>query len=252
MESIEAEKAKKKASKDVSEVKEKRKKEKKPKAISAVEGAVKDASTVEEKKSTKQKKEVNKEAKPDKKEKKEKKSKDITTPDEPVTGKDSKPPKRKRDTKDDSSTSKKKSKKTASDTLPEELEIDISAPNPPSKKALRLQKKGKPVPKLPSTSLPPTTLVAAANTDTTHPDRQKLVKEIPRAEWSVWIGNLSYKSDVKGLRGWLVRGDKRVTDKDITRINLPLNADGQSKGCLLFPAHLQPFLADLGLRMWIS
>jgi hypothetical protein len=115
--------------------------------------------------------------------------------------------------------------------LPEELEIDISAPNPPSKKALRLQKKGKPIPKLPSTSRPPTELTpATTNPDAIHPDRQKLVKEIPHAEWSVWIGNLSYKSDVKGLRGWLVRGDKRVTDKDITRINLPLNADGQSKG----------------------
>lgn len=242
----------KKTSKDASEVKEKKKKEKKSKEISALEGEVMDASTVEEKKSTKQKKEVNKEAKPDKK-KKEKKSKQITNPDELVTGKDFKAPKRKRDSKDDSSKSKKKSKKTAlaAGTLPEELEIDISAPNPPSKKALRLQKKGKPVPKLPSTSLPPTTLVAAADTDTTHPDRQKLVKEIPRAEWSVWIGNLSYKSDVKGLRGWLVRGDKRVTDKDITRINLPLNADAQSKGYLLFSAHSQPFLADVGLRMWI-
>jgi len=88
-----------------------------------------------------------------------------------------------------------------------------------------LRKKGKPIPPLPSTSQPPT-----PSAGDIHPPRKDLVKEIPRAEFSVWIGNLSYKSDVKGLRGWLVRGDKRITDKEITRIHLPLNADEQSKG----------------------
>ena len=136
--------------------------------------------------------------------------------------------------RDEESTSKPK-KKSKSETEPtveaEELEIDLKAPTPPSKKALRLQKKGKPVPKLPSTSRPPTTLAPEESTeDNVHPERKKLLKEIPRAEWSVWIGNLAYKSDVKALRGWLVRSDKRVTDKEITRINLPLNADGQPKG----------------------
>jgi hypothetical protein len=241
MQSPEMEKAKKKAAKYDSEVTKKKKKktknENKSNETLAVEGKVKKPATVEEKNQETQKNQVNKEDKPaaatEKKEKKEKKPKDTTTlSTRPPAQKDSKVKKRKRDTtKDDSSKTKKKSKKTSSQTLPEELEIDISAPNPPSKKALRLQKKGKPIPKLPSTSRPPTTLTpATTNPDAIHPDRQKLVKEIPHAEWSVWIGNLSYKSDVKGLRGWLVRGDKRVTDKDITRMNLPLNADGQSKG----------------------
>ena len=140
------------------------------------------------------------------------------------------PKKRKRDvTTDDTEKKKKKSKKDdKSKPEPKELEIDITAPTPPSKKALRLQKKGKVIPSLPSTSQPPPSTTTAE--DTTHPDRKTLVKEIPRAEFSVWIGNLSYKSEVKALRGWLVRGDNRVRDKDITRVNLPLNADGQSKG----------------------
>jgi hypothetical protein len=168
-----------------------------------------------------------------KKEKKKKKSKDITSPSIDVPNTDDKKKKRKREatTGEPDKKKKKKSKKDIKSEL-EELEIDITAPTPPSKKALRLQKKGKPVPKLPSTSQPPTSLTptSTAADDTTHPDRKKLVKEIPQAEFSVWIGNLSYKSDVKGLRGWLVRGDKRITDKHITRMNLPLNADGQSKG----------------------
>lgn len=120
----------------------------------------------------------------------------------------------------------------------DELEIDILAPTPPSKKALRQQKKGK------VTSI--TDKSPNEPIDTTHPDRKNLVKEIPRAEYSVWIGNLSYASDVKALRGWLVRGNNRVSDKEITRINLPLNADGQSKG---FPR--ASGRADVDLRMWI-
>jgi hypothetical protein len=112
----------------------------------------------------------------------------------------------------------------------QELEIDISAPTPPSKKALRQQKKSKisPTESLLSAKTAPTHEPAG---DTTHPDRQSLLKKgPPRADYSVWIGNLSYTTEVKSLRGWLVRGDSRVTDKQITRINLPLNADGQSKG----------------------
>lgn len=139
--------------------------------------------------------------------------------------------KRKRDsTKEDSRKSKKKQKKESKTKEgQEELEIDINAPNPLSKKALRLQKKGKPV--LTASQQPnPKQSTPATNIDTTHPDRNKLLKARLEAEFSVWIGNLSYKSDVKALRGWLVRGDKRITDKEMTRINLPLNANGRSKG----------------------
>ena len=159
-------------------------------------------------------------------------------PEEPVN-------KRKRDsTKDDSRKSKKKQKKESkTKDGQEELEIDINAPNPLSKKGLRLQKKGKPVSNI---SQPRTNQSTPASIDTTHPDRNKLLKGKSEAEFSVWIGNLSYKSDVKALRGWLVRGDKRVTDKEMTRINLPLNANGRSKG-------LEKDLIGLilGLRMLI-
>lgn len=171
--------------------------------------------------------------------KKKKKKKKTLSEENTVTSRDSpqsdikKEKKRKREVAESNSVPTKKSKKENKvKNEPEELEIDISAPTPPSKKALRLQKKGKPVPPLPSTSQPPTNIASKTPVDeqNVHPDRKKLVKEEPRAEWSVWIGNLAYKSDVRSLRGWLVRGDQRVTDKEITRIHLPLNADGQSKG----------------------
>ena len=194
---------------------------------------------MEDVKPAKRKKDPSKEksTKKDKKEKKSKKRKlsepppSIEIPDASLPSE--KPKKRKRDSKEEPTKTPKKLKKEKSKkSEPEELEIDITAPNPPSKKALRLQKKGKPIPPLPSTSQPPTTLTTTPATpdDTTHPSRRNLVKEIPRAEFSVWIGNLSYQSDVKALRDWLVRGDKRVKDKDITRLNLPLNAQGLSKG----------------------
>ena len=195
-------------------------------------------SMMEDVKPAKRKKDPSKE-KSSKKDKKSKKLKlsepppSIEIPDASLPSE--KPKKRKRDSKDESTKTPKKLKKEKSTkSEPEELEIDITAPNPPSKKALRLLKKGKPIPPLPSTSQPPTTLTTTpatpATPDTTHPSRRNLVKEIPHAEFSVWIGNLSYQSDVKALRGWLVRGDNRVKDKDITRLNLPLNAQGLSKG----------------------
>jgi hypothetical protein len=110
---------------------------------------------------------------------------------------------------------KKRKRETVTEVPSPELEIDISLPTPPSKKALRQQKK------VSTTDTP----------DTTHPDRRSLLKKLPaRAEHCVWIGNLAYTTDVKSLRGFLVRGPDRVSDREITRINLPLNADGQSKG----------------------
>lgn len=140
--------------------------------------------------------------------------------------------KRKREPASDDGDRKQKTQKKKAKTKirSQEIEIDITAPAPPSKKALRLQKKGKPI--QPQTSVQPSPILqpTATKIDTTHPDRKKFVKETPRAEFSVWIGNLPYKLDIKALRGWLVQGDKRVTDKEITRMNLPLNADGQSKG----------------------
>ena len=199
-------------------------------------------------------KKKNKELSKDKTEVKEKKSKkskivkgvsavkDATANDDEPKPKKSK----KRSRQDDEKSVKKTKKRKTTEEPAAELEIDITAPNPPSKKALRLQKKGKPVPPLPSTSQPPTT--EPHPVDTTHPDRKKLVKEIVRADFGVWIGNMSYKSDVKALRDWLVRGEKRIADKEITRINVPLNADGQSKG---YGSVIDVRLI-LDLLMWIS
>jgi hypothetical protein len=191
---------------------------------------------MDDSKPSKHKKKSSKDTSFIKKEKKHKRKPQEDTPTVDTLNTPEKPAKRKRESTNEEPSKKKKKNKTkdsvitpSSHSAPSELEIDVSAPTPPSKKALRAQKKGKPIPPLPSTSQPP-----PPSAGDIHPSRKDLVKEIPRAEFSVWIGNLSYKSDVKGLRGWLVRGDKRITDKEITRIHLPLNADEQSKGYCLW------------------
>jgi hypothetical protein len=131
--------------------------------------------------------------------------------------------------KKDKKEKSKKSKKEK-ESKPPELEIDVNLPAPPSKKALRLQKKGKPVPPVAETSQPPTSNEPKVD-DSVHPDRKNLIKkEPPRAEFCVWIGNLAYSTDVDGLRTWLTHGLAKVDDDEITRVNLPVNATGQSKG----------------------
>ena len=139
--------------------------------------------------------------------------------------------KRKRDITGGDSTnenSKKKKKKEKEKYKKEkrssELEIDITAPEPLSKKALRLQKKNRIAP--PSSSKYPSDSVE----DTANPGNRTLVKEVKGAEFSVWVGNLSYETDSNGLTAWLCQGDMAITKADITRMNIPKTADGHSRG----------------------
>jgi len=144
------------------------------------------------------------------------------------------PPKKHKSEKKEKTGKKDKSKeakKTKAIKEPEELEIDVNLPAPPSKKALRLQKKGKPLASVTDTAKSLTTDETLMAEDSVHPDRKSLIKrEPPRAEFCVWIGNLSYSTDVKALRTWLNHGLAKVEDDEITRVNLPVNATGQSKG----------------------
>jgi len=177
---------------------------------------------------------------------KKKKRKDVKAVEEKTAHSqppDTKPKKRKRETQDVTETTpkkpkseknhkKEKSKKGEQTNDAKELEIDVSLPAPPSKKVLRLQKKGKPAPPGSTTSQPPVSAPEPSRVDdTTHSDRQKLIRKEPqRAEFSVWIGNLSYSTDIKGLRNWLTHGIAKVEENEITRVHLPVNASGQSKG----------------------
>lgn len=108
----------------------------------------------------------------------------------------------------------KKSKKRKND--PEEIEVDLSLPEPPSKKAKRLLKKGKPLP-------------AKKNSDDEASDKEgggdekdKDGKKKERSPYGVWIGNLRFSVTKHDLRDWLVENSGgSITADHITRIKLP-------------------------------
>ncbi|CEJ82544.1 hypothetical protein VHEMI02603 [[Torrubiella] hemipterigena] len=91
----------------------------------------------------------------------------------------------------------------------EEIEVDVSAPEPPSKRAKRALKKGK-------------SLTKAATSDDEKDDEESGKPGKVRSEHSVWIGNLPFTLTAKELRQWLVDNSGGViTDEAITRIKLP-------------------------------
>ncbi|KAL4907640.1 hypothetical protein BDW74DRAFT_111408 [Aspergillus multicolor] len=107
-----------------------------------------------------------------------------------------------------------------------ELEIDVSAPEPPSKKALRKAKK------------------KASDTDT-NVDKSKIDINVAtanqateaapqkRSEYGVWIGNLAFSVTKDDVRRFLTTNCS-FTDATITRIHLPRpsekNSRAQNKG----------------------
>ncbi|KAL4783929.1 hypothetical protein BJX76DRAFT_237232 [Aspergillus varians] len=106
-----------------------------------------------------------------------------------------------------------------------EIEIDISAPEPPSKKALRKAKKaGDADAKTSDDSSKPTT---NSKTEDTEAPAQK------RSEYGVWIGNLAFAVTKDDLRRFLL-ANCSFTDDIITRIHLPKpmekNTRAQNKG----------------------
>ena len=77
-----------------------------------------------------------------------------------------------------------------------ELEVDVSAPEPPSKKALRQTKKGKTVNILREEDVP------------------------KRSEYSVWIGNLPWSAGKAELTKFILENTK-LQLSDITRVHMP-------------------------------
>ncbi|KAI9849093.1 MAG: hypothetical protein M1837_005323 [Sclerophora amabilis] len=114
--------------------------------------------------------------------------------------------------------SKVKKRKRGDDQV-DEIEVDISAPEPPSKKALRKAKKSK--------AIPPT-----------NPDRSKSKSEaedsesssgtasadqgkpITRSDFGIWVGNLSYSITRADLRRFITK-DSSIEEDQITRIHVP-------------------------------
>jgi RNA recognition motif-containing protein len=99
----------------------------------------------------------------------------------------------------------------------EEIEVDITAPEPPSKKALRRLKKGKPLP--PSKS-------GAESTPEPEKMQAKKTEAEKRSEHGIWIGNLPWHLSKEELRKFFVEYSD-ITEDMITRVHMPSPNDGK-------------------------
>ncbi|KAH7357876.1 hypothetical protein B0T11DRAFT_97319 [Plectosphaerella cucumerina] len=134
---------------------------------------------------------------------------------------------KKSSSKDDVSASSPKKRKAEL----EELEVDLAAPEPPSKRAKRALKKGKPLPPKPDSdddkpSKSRSKKQATDNTDDLldeDKEKEKAAAAGPvRSEHAVWIGNLPFTATVNELRAWLVsKSGGAVSEQSITRVHLP-------------------------------
>jgi RNA recognition motif-containing protein len=97
----------------------------------------------------------------------------------------------------------------------QDLEIDIDAPEPPSKKAARKAKRAK--------SVSETTTANAEQGSGNH-DGAKEGVSTGRSPYGIWIGNLSFSTTKQELQSFM-SGDEEhpIPEVEITRIHLPLS-----------------------------
>jgi RNA recognition motif-containing protein len=121
--------------------------------------------------------------------------------------------------------SSKKSKKRKN--VPEEIEVDLSLPEPPSKKAKRLLKKGKPLPVKKDSDNEASHEEGGGDKKDKDKDKDKKKERSP---YGVWIGNLRFSVTKHDLRDWLVQNSGgSITAELITRIKLPSSRPKGSK-----------------------
>lgn len=131
----------------------------------------------------------------------------------------------------DRSNNPKKRKRPAEAS--EELEVDINAPEPPSKKALRKAKKARG----PNTANTTTTATPLAEPSQDHgeasPTPQTAKDTYPstatpkRSAYGIWIGNLLYTTSKTDLRSFFT-SDTNITESMITRIHMPAPSEATS------------------------
>ncbi|PGH10935.1 hypothetical protein AJ79_05181 [Helicocarpus griseus UAMH5409] len=114
------------------------------------------------------------------------------------------------------------------------LEIDLSAPEPPSKKALRKSKKKSAVPATEATGEVPASTSTSAPTPTAKPQpAEQAEKPSKRSEYGVWIGNLPFTAKKDDIRQFFT-SHGNLKDEEITRLHLPegakQNGKAQNKG----------------------
>ena len=128
----------------------------------------------------------------------------------------------------------------------EELEVDVNAPEPPSKKSLRKAKKLKTTESIAHVKERSTSRICEAGDDTqllpskapgkssngpsngevvdaasgSDDDRAQKGQSTKRSEFGVWIGNLPWSATKQSLRNFLT-SETGISDTAITRIHLP-------------------------------
>src|ERR1700761_6641130 len=101
----------------------------------------------------------------------------------------------------------------------DELEIDLSLPEPLSKKELRKAKKSKP-------QVSNESKADGAEQGGSNPTEALKDEDSPnntpkaRSEWGIWMGNLPRTASNSYLRQFLCK-DTSIVDADITRVHLP-------------------------------
>lgn len=101
------------------------------------------------------------------------------------------------------------------DKAVEEIEVDVSAPEPPSKKALRKAKKGQSS----GTNFDSKT-AGIASASQSHTAATEQLAFTKRSEHGVWIGNLPWTATKVELRKFLTNNTD-ITEKMMTRIHMP-------------------------------
>lgn len=102
----------------------------------------------------------------------------------------------------------------------DEIEVNLEAPEPPSKRAKRALKKGRSVGK---------TREDKDDADLTRDDTGEKDGKQERGEHGVWIGNMPWFLTQDELKEWLVQNSGGVlTAESITRVKMPLTKDNRT------------------------
>ena len=103
----------------------------------------------------------------------------------------------------------------------DEIEIDVLAPEPPSKKALRKTKKKGPTATFGSTSKSPNENPPSQDERNGTPDTNSNVLTQKKSEHGIWIGNLPWTTTKDDLLRFLT-STTAISEEHVTRIHMPI------------------------------
>ncbi|KAF6234273.1 hypothetical protein HO173_007695 [Letharia columbiana] len=115
------------------------------------------------------------------------------------------------------------SKRKREEITAEEIEVDVTAPEPPSKKALRKAKKGKATPDASKAESKSIGVQAGSVLD--EDASADISATSKRSEYGIWIGNLPWTATKADLRNFLTK-DTGISENMITRLHLPAPRQG--------------------------